>query len=111
MFQFVPFFLQNLPQSRQPVKNPRLHRPQRALQHLGDLFISQPLAEPQDQRLPLPVGQLRHPGPQALFPFRNLRWLVRSGRGAVAAGLVVPEDAQLAAAHPPAAAFAAVQVQ
>ena len=63
------FFLQNPAQSREPVKNAGLHRSKRALKHFGNLFVAQSFAEPQDERLALPIGQAGHPGPQALLPF------------------------------------------
>src|SRR5438046_1353591 len=63
------FFGQDSPQRGQSVKNAGLHRPQGAFQDFGDLFVTQPFAEPQHQRLPLPLRQQGDAGPQAVLPF------------------------------------------
>src|SRR4029453_19103472 len=105
------FLIQNPPQASQTVKNARLDGAERTLKDLRDFLVSEPLAKPQRERLPLAIGQLCNARPEAFFPFGNFRRGVGAGRGAHVGELIVPQDPQLSPAHPKSPAFAAVEVQ
>ena len=61
--------IEQFTQRSQTVEDSRLHRAQRTFQHDRNFLVAQPLAESQDERMPLTVGQLGYLRPQTFLPF------------------------------------------